>query len=111
MSTISIAEKGRSTSSRTRHISIRYFFVKDRIDSGEVEVVYLPTEDMKADILTKPLQGELFRRMRAELLGHNIEENAIAKSMNESKSVGTKGCAEDTGTCLVAYSDLLWLGA
>jgi hypothetical protein len=79
--------------------------------SGEVEVVYLPTEEMKADIPTKPLQGELFRRMRAELLGHNIEENVIAKSMDESESVGAKGCAEDTGTCLVAYSDLLWLGA
>ena len=29
MSTIKLAEKGRSTSERTRHISIRYFFIKD----------------------------------------------------------------------------------
>ena len=67
-STICLAEKGRSTSERTRHINIRYFFVKDRIASGEVRVEYLPTQLMVADILTKPLQGELFRRLRDALL-------------------------------------------
>ncbi len=36
MSTITLINKGRSNSGRTRHIDIRYFFVKDRIDSGEV---------------------------------------------------------------------------
>ena len=69
MSTIALAEKGRSTSSRTRHVAIRYFFVKDKVDQGEVEIEYLRTEDMRADMLTKPLQGELFRKMRAELMG------------------------------------------
>jgi hypothetical protein len=68
MSTIALAEKGRSTSDRTRHISIRYFFVKDRIDSGEVRIEYMPTASMLADVLTKPLQGELFRAMRKQLL-------------------------------------------
>lgn len=68
MSTIALAEKGRSTSDRTRHISIRYFFVKDRIDSGEVRIEYMPTANMLADVLTKPLQGELFRAMRKQLL-------------------------------------------
>jgi hypothetical protein len=67
-STIALAEKGRSTSERTRHINIRYFFIKDKIDSGEVKVQYLPTGEMLADILTKPLQGELFRRLRRLLL-------------------------------------------
>jgi hypothetical protein len=50
-------------------VAIRYFFVKDRLDSCEVEIEYLPTGDMRADIMTKPLQGDLFRKMRAELLG------------------------------------------
>ena len=67
-STMALAAKGRSTSDRTRHIHIRYFFVKDRVDSGEVSVKYMPTKLMLADILTKPLQGELFRAMRQELL-------------------------------------------
>ncbi len=72
MSTIALAEKGRSTSDRTRHINIRYFFVKDKIDSNELHIEYLPTDEMVADVLTKPLQGELFKRLRNKLL--NCEE-------------------------------------
>jgi len=67
-STIVLANKGFSTSEKTRHIAIRYYFVKDRIDAGEVAVEYLGTEDMLADVMTKPLQGSLFRKMRSLLL-------------------------------------------
>ena len=67
-STIAMANKGASTSERTRHVALRYFFVKDRIESGEVSIQYLPTGEMIADLLTKPLQGSLFRRLRSELL-------------------------------------------
>jgi hypothetical protein len=68
LSTIALIEKGRPASERTRHINIRYFFIKDKIQSGDLELKYLPTEEMVADILTKPLQGELFRIQRAKLL-------------------------------------------
>jgi hypothetical protein len=67
-STIALAEKGHSSSERTRHISIRYFFIKDRINAGEIRVEYMPTADMISDILTKPLQGELFRTLLRKLL-------------------------------------------
>ena len=43
--------------------------MKEREASGEVRIVYKPTGSMLADILTKPLQGELFRKFRRELLG------------------------------------------
>mmetsp|Transcript_18891 Transcript_18891/g.27102 ORF Transcript_18891/g.27102 Transcript_18891/m.27102 type:complete len:180 (+) Transcript_18891:74-613(+) len=64
MSTIAMAKKGKSTNERTRHINIRYFFVKDKIESEEVTIEYLQTDEMIADLLTKPLQGEKFRRLR-----------------------------------------------
>ena len=67
-STLALIEKGRSTSSRTKHISIRYFFVTDRVKSGEVTLQYKPTDQMVADLLTKPVQGELFRYLRGVLL-------------------------------------------
>jgi hypothetical protein len=69
MSTIALANRGFSKSNRTRHIAIRYFFIKDRIEAKEIEVEYLPTGEMIADIMTKPLQGALFRTMRAWLMG------------------------------------------
>ena len=68
-STMALISKGYSTSDKTRHINIRYFFIKDRVDAGELEVRYCPTEEMLADLLTKPLQGEQFAKLRDRLLG------------------------------------------
>ena len=72
-STLAMAERGRSTSSRTKHIPVRYFFVIDRVRSGEVVLQYKPTEYMVADLLTKPIQGELFRYLRGILLNCDNE--------------------------------------
>ena len=57
-STIFLARKGRSTSERSRHIKIRYLFVSHYIVGKEIESQYLPTEDMVADVLTKPLTNQ-----------------------------------------------------
>ena len=67
-STIALVKRGKSASDRTRHIHIRHFFVKDRMDSGEIAIEHLPTEDMIADALTKPLTGKRFLEMRTKLL-------------------------------------------
>jgi hypothetical protein len=40
---------------RTKHIDIRYHFIRDTVQCGEVSLVYCPTDDMTADILTKAL--------------------------------------------------------
>ena len=49
-STILLAENGKASSGkRTRHINIRYFFVKDRVASGEVKIEHCPTKDMVGD--------------------------------------------------------------
>lgn len=65
--------RGRSDSGKTKHIDIRYFYLKDRIDNGEVTLKYVPTENMVSDFLTKPLQGALFLKLRAKLMGHDAE--------------------------------------
>jgi hypothetical protein len=70
-STIVLANKGRSTTNRTRHIAIRYFFVKDRIESKDIKVVYTSTDKMVADFFSKPLQGHAFENHRAAIM--NIE--------------------------------------
>jgi hypothetical protein len=61
-----------SSGKRTRHINVRYFFVKDRVDNDELRIEYCPTEEMLADIFTKPLQGALFRKFRNRLL--NVDD-------------------------------------
>lgn len=70
-SSILMLERGEATAAKSRHIGIRFFFAKDKIDSGEIAIEWLATGDMIADILTKPLQGELFRVLRNKLLNHH----------------------------------------
>ena len=71
MSTMRLAANGRSQSDRTKHIKLRYFFVKQYLDSGEFELIHCPTDLMVADILTKPLQGAKFEKLRGLLLGYD----------------------------------------
>ena len=40
---------------RTKRIDIRYHFVRDTLAAGEITLRCLPTADMVADVLTKPL--------------------------------------------------------
>ncbi|GAV60250.1 LOW QUALITY PROTEIN: hypothetical protein CFOL_v3_03781 [Cephalotus follicularis] len=41
--------------SRTKHIDIRYHFIKDHIEKCDIELVFVPTQDQITDIFTKPL--------------------------------------------------------
>ena len=70
MSTINMLKNGKSLNAKTKHINIRYFFAKQYFDNEDFILQHCPTQQMIADILTKPLQGELFFRLRALLLGH-----------------------------------------
>ncbi len=56
-----------SSSKYTKHIKAKNFLIKDYYNSGEIDLHYCPTDMMWADILTKPLQGQKFRDMRAFL--------------------------------------------
>ena len=56
-----LEKNGRSSSSkRTWHMNIRFFFIKDRVSSKEIRIEYCPTAEMVADFFTKPLQGKQF---------------------------------------------------
>ena len=57
-----------SSSKRTRHIEIRYYFVTDNIAPNRLQVEHCPTDVMLADFLLKPLQGSAFRVFRSRLL-------------------------------------------
>ena len=60
---------GKSNSKMTRHINLRYFFIKRYLETGEFEIIHCPTSEQIADILTKPLQGSQFIYLRDLLLG------------------------------------------
>lgn len=39
---------------RRKHVDVKYHFIRSTVDEGKVVVMYCPTEDMIADIMTKP---------------------------------------------------------
>ena len=58
-----------SCTGNLRHINVRYFWVKSKIDQGELKVQYLPTHVMVADFFTKLLVGVLFKKLRDYVMG------------------------------------------
>ena len=73
----------RSSSKKTRHIEIRYFFVTDNIKRKQMRVEYCPTDEMTADFLTKPLQGSKFREFRKQIL--NLEYDFVDHKSTDGK--------------------------
>jgi hypothetical protein len=54
-------------SSRSKHIDVRYHFIREHIAEGSFHTNWIPTSDMTADILTKPLLPPLFLKHRNSL--------------------------------------------
>ena len=52
----------------SHHILIRLFFIQDLVDKGTIAGIF-PTDSMKADFMTKPLQGGMFLLFKKVILG------------------------------------------
>lgn len=65
-SCIQIAKEPRDQK-RLKHIDIRYNFVRERIENQEIEVQYIPTGDQVADLFTKGLPTDVFKKHRHAL--------------------------------------------
>ena len=58
-----------SCTGNSRHVNVRFFWVKDRVDKKELSIEYCPTERMVAAFYTKLLQGNLFQRLKEIIMG------------------------------------------
>ena len=56
-----------SSSGPTKHIKATYYYITDKIEDGDIEVKYCPTDKMRVYMLTKPKQGTPFKKDRALL--------------------------------------------
>ena len=48
-----------TTTSRTKHVDIRYKFVNEYVEDGTVKIIFVKSKENDADIFTKNLNGEL----------------------------------------------------
>ena len=78
-----------SCTGNSRHIDVRYFFTKDRVQKKEMEIVYCPTQMMIADFFTKPLQEKVFKIYRDIIMGY--------KSINELSELEVSTIKERVG--------------
>jgi hypothetical protein len=42
--------------SKTKNIEVRYHFLRDNVEKGNIALIHVPTHDQLADIFTKPLK-------------------------------------------------------
>jgi hypothetical protein len=54
---------------RTKHLNIKYHHFREAVESGIVSMHAIGTADQLADIFTKPLPLELFKRLRKSIMG------------------------------------------
>ncbi|KAK2981146.1 hypothetical protein RJ640_028512 [Escallonia rubra] len=69
--------------SRTRHIALKYHFIREAIEDGEIELEFCRSEEQVADIFTKALPREMFEELRQDfgvqqqdIKGENVRTNA-----------------------------------
>jgi hypothetical protein len=58
----------KSKQRRSKHILTKTTFIKEKIVNGDITLEFMPTEDMVADVLTKPLQGDTYRKFIKQIM-------------------------------------------
>ena len=61
---------------RSKHIEIKYHYIRDIVQRGAVKLLYVATEEQIADILTKPLARMKFEYFRERLGVIHIEASS-----------------------------------
>lgn len=89
-STIFLA-KNNALKRRTKHIDLRYHFIRELIENRIVELQYCETGEMTADILTKALGTKIFVKHRNRILrdsDHNPDGDKCTGNSHASSSKG-----------------------
>jgi hypothetical protein len=52
---------------RSKHIDVRFHFLRELVNDGIIELLHCGTEEQTADIMTKPLKLESFQKFRSQM--------------------------------------------
>ncbi|WVZ84002.1 hypothetical protein U9M48_031086 [Paspalum notatum var. saurae] len=88
-SAISVA-KNPVLHSRTKYIDVRFYFLRDHYEKGDIDLIHVVSANQLADIFTKPLEFDAFTCLRGELGVLQVEgvDNALIKGEIESQWTG-----------------------
>ncbi len=51
-----------SSMKQTKHIKVNYFYIKEKVDNGEIKIEHCPMRQMWTEINTKPKQGLVYHK-------------------------------------------------
>ena len=68
-STIAVSKNG-IKGERTKHVDVKYHFITETVESGQVKLQWVPTSEQQADIFTKALAAPAFLKLRGELMSN-----------------------------------------
>ena len=52
---------------RTKHLEVHYHYVREKVLAGEIDLVYVSTQEQVADIFTKSLGAEKLQKFRSAM--------------------------------------------
>ena len=112
MSAMLLEKNGKKYSTKnTKRINMRCYFIKDRVETGDMVIEHCPTEKFFGDNYKKPLQGALFRKFRAEIMnipndldmremgmdGKGLKRGITCKLYNQTDPRCSQECVGDYG--------------
>ena len=71
---------------RSKHIDIKYHFIRQVLNNKQVELKWVSTKDQQADINTKVLNGIGFKRLRDVIMTQGKQEEQVATHSNKMKN-------------------------
>jgi hypothetical protein len=69
--------------SRSKHIDTRYHFIREQVVSGNIQVMYVRTDEMLADLMTKHVNGTILLKLM-QLLGITrviVKRGSVSQSL------------------------------
>ncbi|UYV83153.1 hypothetical protein LAZ67_23000010 [Cordylochernes scorpioides] len=90
-------------SSRTKHVATKIHHLKDLQKKTVIKMIYCPTGDMKADILTKPLPRPTFEKLRYNLVYYPLDLTYLKTTKELELRISNQ-----KPPTLEAYSDATW---
>ena len=68
---------------RSKHIDLKFHFIREHVKEKEIELVHVKSEDQAADIFIKPLSTRLFEKMKNLLGMKDRRELSLRKGVDE----------------------------
>ena len=90
-SAIALADS-ETTTRRSKHVDVKYHYIRDEVTKGAVTVHYVPSEENCADIFRKALSQPLFSRHAKNLImAAKIEEDVDVTVSDPACQISTQG--------------------